>query len=421
MENGSSAGYNAAGAALAGALRQGPPAVARAALLAARERTLRLAEDYRAALGPQPHLPYAPELNPPLWELGHVGWFQEWWLARNPQRPLGVRADPDVARPLSLLPPADAWYDSSRVAHRSRWELPLPDAEATTRYLERTLAGTLDLLDELPPDADDDALYFFRLAVLHEQMHAEAGVYMAQGLGIPLRESREPATAGARGEVGVPAQSFAMGSDAQGFAFDNELGRHAVQLAPFTIDAEPVTWGAYLPFLEEGGYEDLRWWTPEGRAWLAGLRQRQPAALRQRDGRWEQLRHGRWHALQPEQVAMHLSAHEADAWCRWAGRRLPSEAEWECAALTSPGFRWGHVWEWTASAFEPYPGFIPHPYRDYSQPWFGSRRVLRGASPATAPALAHARYRNFFEPHRRDVFAGFRSVRTPDTQNASGV
>ena len=111
----------------------------------------------------------------------------------------------------------------------------------------------------------------------------------------------------------------------------------------------------------------------------------------------------------PDDAAVHLTAHEAEAWCRWAGRRLPTEAEWECTALTEPGFRWGQVWEWTATAFEPYPDFTPHPYRDYSAPWFGSRRVLRGACPATSPALAHPKYRNFFEPQRSDVFAGFRS------------
>jgi ergothioneine biosynthesis protein EgtB len=421
MEHGTSGVYSAAGVQAAVALRQGPPAALRAELLAARQRTLRLAEDYRAALGPVPSLPYAAELNPPLWELGHVAWFQEWWIARNPQRQRGFRADAGPRASPSQLPQADSWYDSSRVAHRARWDLPLPDAQATDRYLEQTFLRTLELLDQLPADADDDALYFFRLVTLHEQMHAEAGAYMAQNLGIPLRETRVPATARAGVDLAVPAQEFQLGAGEVGFAFDNELGAHRVALASFAIDAEPVTWGAFLPFLESGGYEDLRWWTPEGCAWLAGLRQRQPAGLRQRDGVWEQIRDGHWQPLQPEQVAVHLSAHEADAWCRWAGRRLPTEAEWECAALTQPGFRWGQVWEWTASAFTPYPGFTPHPYRDYSQPWFGTRRVLRGASAATAPALAHARYRNFFEPHRRDIFAGLRSVRVDDGPRASGV
>jgi len=405
MGNAASGGYSAAGAEEASALRHGPPSVVRAALLAARERTLRLAQDYRAALGPQLRVPHAEELNPPLWELGHVAWFQEWWIARNPQRALGTRADPGVQRPASLLPSADAWYDSSRVAHGTRWDLPLPDSEATAHYLEGTLAGTLELLDALPRDAGDDALYFYRLAVVHEQMHAEAAVYMGQGLGIPLREGDTHLTGTTRGELQVPASRFTLGTSGGGFAFDNELGPHEVELAPFAIDAEPVTWAAFLPFVEAGGYEDPQWWTPEGRAWLAGLRQRRPVEQPSRQ----------------DQFALHLCAHEADAWCRWAGRRLPTEAEWECAALTDPGFRWGQVWEWTASRFEPYPGFAPHPYRDYSQPWFGNRRVLRGASEATAPALAHARYRNFYEPHRRDILAGFRSVRTGDGSKPSAV
>ncbi len=402
-------------------MRRGPPAAVRAALLDARERTLRLAQDFRAALGPAPHLPYAQELNPPLWELGHVAWFQEWWIARNPQRALGIRASAGAQRAASLLPSADAWYDSGRVAHRTRWELPLPDSEATGLYLERTLVRTLEMLDELPQDADDDALYFYRLAAVHEQMHAEAAVYMGQSLGIPLREGHAPVAAAGHGELEVPAGRFALGAGEGGFAFDNELGAHEVELSPYAIDAEPVTWRAYLPFLEGGGYEDLQWWTPEGRAWLAGLRQRRPAGLRRTGTGWEQLRNGAWEPVREDQVAVHLSAHEADAWCRWADRRLPTEAEWECAALTSPGFRWGQVWEWTASPFEPYPGFAPHPYRDYSQPWFGTRRVLRGASTATAPAMAHVRYRNFYEPHRRDILAGFRSVRMDHGQKASGV
>lgn len=421
MRNGTSTGYSApADAALA--IRGGPPAAVGAALREARARTLALAADFAAALGPAPHVPYAEELNPPLWELGHVAWFQEWWIARNPQRQLGTAADPQAPRPAPLPRQADDWYDSSRVPHRRRWELPLPDLATTRSYLDETFARTLDLLGALPADAGDDALYFFRLVALHEQMHAEAAVYMAQSLGIPLRESREPARAEGLGVISVRPDAFRLGSPQErGFAFDNELGGVPVQLAPFVIDAEPVTWGDFLPFLEDGGYEDLRHWTPEGRAWLAALRLRQPAGLRRSGTGWEQLRHGRWQALQDREFAVHLSAHEADAWCRWAGRRLPTEAEWEYAALTLPQFRWGQVWEWTASGFEPYPGFVPHPYRDYSQPWFGTRRVLRGASSATAPALAHPRYRNFFEPQRRDIFAGFRSVRTDHGSKRSAV
>lgn len=411
MGNTTSGLYSATGPAQAAQLRHGPPAAVRAALLAARERTLRLAEDFRAALGAQPHVPYAAELNPPLWELGHVAWFQEWWIARNPERASGLRADPQAARPAPMLPAADAWYDSSRVAHRTRWELPLPDAQATDRYLAGTLARTLDLLDALPADAGDDALYFFRLAALHELMHAEAGAYMGQALGIPLRESALPPPVAETGELKVPAQAFPLGAPAGGFAFDNEQGAHVVDLAAFAIDTEPVSWGAYLPFVEEGGYDEPQWWSPAGRAWLATLHRRQPSGLRRTAGGWERLHDGAWQPLREQDAALHLNAHEAEAWCRWAGRRLPTEAEWECAALTAPGFQWGHAWEWTASAFAPYPGFAPHPYRDYSQPWFGTRRVLRGASAATSPALAHARYRNFFEPQRRDVFTGFRTVR----------
>jgi EgtB-related family protein len=125
---------------------------------------------------------------------------------------------------------------------------------------------------------------------------------------------------------------------------------------------------------------------------------------------WQQQRWGRWQALDSTLPACHLSCFEAEAWCAWAGRRLPSEAEWERAAVGRPdAFAWGAVWEWTASPFAAYPGFAAHPYRDYSAPWFGSRRVLRGASCATQPRLHHARYRNFFPPERNDIFAGFRS------------
>jgi iron(II)-dependent oxidoreductase len=232
---------------------------------------------------------------------------------------------------------------------------------------------------------------------LHEEMHAEAACYMARtlGLAIPPRALRaDPAQIASDCVLDVPGQVFRLGYSGPGFAFDNELGAHEVSIEPFRIDAQPVSWPRFLAFAEAGGYEQRQWWGEAGWAWL-------------RESKRRPLHEAQAHPSAG--AAMHLSAFEAQAWCRWAGRRLPTEAEWECAALTVPGFSWGQVWEWTASPFQPYPGFTPHPYRDYSAPWFASRTVLRGASAATSPTLAHPRYRNFFEPHRTDVFAGFRS------------
>ncbi|HSV46202.1 MAG TPA: selenoneine synthase SenA [Ramlibacter sp.] len=387
-----SLGYSAAQA-----LRSAGREPLRQALLAARERTLAWAQACEDALGSQAmRVPYRGTLNPPLWELGHIAWFQEYWIARNRQRARGVACEPGHARRPSLLAQADAWFDSGRVVHASRWELPLPGPQAIRGYLQQTLSHTLELLDALPADAGDDHFYFFRLTALHEEMHAEAGLYMARDLGIAVpgpacRDGGSPATAGPT--IDVPAQRFLLGYAGPGFAFDNELSAHEVELDRFEIDAAPVSWSRFLAFLQEGGYSQRQWWSDEGWAWVAQAQPAMPAVP----------------ARDLAGAVVHVNAWEAQAWCRWAGRRLPTEAEWECAALQAPGFEWGQVWEWTASAFLPYPGFVAHPYLDYSQPWFGSRRVLRGASVATADTLAHPRYRNFFEPQRRDIFAGFRS------------
>ena len=385
-------------------MRCGDAAAIEVALTAGRAQLLALFDGFERALGRDGlRIAYDPLLNLPLWELGHIGWFEEFWLARNSQRDRGAACDPRSPRAASQLQGADALYDSSKVAHTARWQLPLPDAADTRGYLSAVREGTLQLLRSCGPD--DDALYFFRWVLFHEDMHREAWHFMAQRLGIdlgPAMTGRAPSAVGAAGAANaagdwqVPAASMQLGSAGPGFAFDNELAAHTQAVAAFAIDRSPVTWARYLPFVEAGGAN-------------APL----PRHLRQVGGVWQQQRFGAWVPLDRDAPALHLTAHEAAAWCRWAGRRLPTEAEWELAATCAPAlgeaFEWGEVWEWTASPFAPYPGFAPHPYRDYSAPWFDGRPVLRGASFATTPHMKHPRYRNFFEAHRSDVFAGFRS------------
>ena len=371
------------------------PALA-VALRATRQRTLGLLDAWQRAR-PTLQVPQQPSLNPPLWELGHVGWFQEWWIGRNAQRARGTACEPDHGRSASYLNQADAFFNSGTVAHAERWHLPLPNLDATCRYLDAVLNDTLALLSEA--GTGDDDLYFWRLVLLHEDMHNEASVYMAQALGVPVPEAlaRRPGAILSMGatelhEGYLPAQTWHLGHFGAGFAFDNELDGHPHGLDACHIDLAPVSWARYLPFV------------------LATGHRLPPHVKRDGDG-WLACRFGLWQPLDLHAPAVHLSWDDAQAWCHWAGRRLPTEAQWECAAHTLSGFVWGEVWEWTASAFEPYPGFVAHPYRDYSAPWFGSRRVLRGACAATSNHMLSPRYRNYFTPERCDIFAGFRSVR----------
>jgi len=395
--------------------RQGSAAALADALQRSRSDTLATFASLEQAL-PNIRVPQRPELNPPLWELGHIGWFQAWWLQRFAARALGWRADPELPRGPALQTDADAWYNSSLVPHDSRWRLPLPDAAQTRANLARQLRATLALLNEGSGDAassDDDALYFFRLALLHEDMHHEASLYMAQSLGVPTDPARwqPPSLPAPPAPLDFAAGPWRLGSKADaGFAFDNELGAHEVELKAVQIDAQVLRWADYLPFVAAGAYGETRWWSEAGHQWRLAQAMQAPRYLRAEAGAWLQWRGGQWRALDLSQPACHLSQHEAQAWCSWAGRRLPTEAEWERAAISRPqDFRWGDVWEWTASAFAPYPGFQPHPYRDYSAPWFDGRPVLRGGSFMTQPRIKHPRYRNFFPPQRNDIPAGFRS------------
>jgi iron(II)-dependent oxidoreductase len=355
-----------------------------------RGRTLALLDAYVAALGEALVVPYSLQLNPPLWEIGHVAWFQDYWIARSRQRELGIACDPEHDRPEGRLAGADVLYNSSRVAHVTRWALPLPSLAATRDYLAASLDETLDLL--AAAEESDASLYFYRLSLFHEDMHAEAAIYMAQALDIALPDGLmpKPQVLQTNRALKIAAQPWTLGYSGPGFAFDNELQAHEEMVGDFEIDSEPVSWARYLHYLEVTGAAPPRY-------------------LRRQDGEWQCRAFGAWQPLDPQAPATHLSWPETEAWCRWAGRRLPSEAEWELAACTQADFRWGQVWEWTASRFLPYPGFAAHPYRDYSAPWFGERYVLRGASRATSPRMAHPRYRNYFTPERNDIHMGFRS------------
>ena len=312
-------------------------------------------------------LPEQPGWNLPIWERGHVAWFAERWTLRQPEPWHGAGCDASLPLPPGRC--ADAYYDSSAVPHARRWLLPLPDAAATRALLDAQLDATLQRLALL--DREDDAtLYLYRLVLLHEAMHEEAAWLMARQLGLPTPAAAVPPPGA---ELSVPAQRLTLGHEGPGFAFDNELAAQPVEVAAFRIDARARRWADVLPWARGAAYRDDRLWSPAGLAW--------------RGARWlpDALR------LLPEpdpgSAAEGLSAHEAEAWCRWAGRRLPSEAEWQ-AASRLPGFAWGEVWEWCAAPFAPFVGFAPHPYRDYSQPWFdGHHRLLKGASRCTPAVL----------------------------------
>jgi iron(II)-dependent oxidoreductase len=389
------------------------------ALIDVRNRTLASVSALEAAAGADGLRRLADagtdELDPPLWTLGHIGWFQEFWVGRNVQRSRGENADPRPPRLASILPGADSWYDPALQAPAARRALAqggLPDAAATRLYLVESLETSLDLLDATPEESDD-ALYFHRLALFHEEMHVEAFAVLAQTLGVALPAGllARIATQAPRPPLVFPATRWLLGAGSSGFRFDNEREPHPVAIPEFEIDAQAVTWAQFGEFVEDGGYDEPSHWSADGRAWVEQQARRTPRHVDQLRHGVLQHRFGRLARVPQTEPAMHVSWYEADAWCRWAGRRLPGEAEWEAAAHqgATRGFRWGDVWEWTASSFRPYPGFVAGPWREYSAPAFGRAKVLRGASFATPAALRSARFRRFEAPERDAGFFGFRS------------
>jgi gamma-glutamyl hercynylcysteine S-oxide synthase len=412
-----------------------------AMLDAARVRTLALADELAAEqwLGPRLDI-----VNPPLWEIGHLGWFEEFWCLRQGRRSAGsLRAD------------ADALYDSTHVPHRARWDLPLPDVAGTLRYLAEVRAA---LAAQLTGPTAPALAYFAQLSASHEEMHCEALTYSRQTLGYssPRRSAPAlPVEEYCAGDVEIAGGRFHLGAVADGtFVFDNEKWAHLVNVRPFRMARTPVTNAQFAEFVDAGGYQNRQWWGREGWAWRERAAAGAPLYWRRSGSGWLQRCFDREEMLAADEPVVHVNWHEAAAWCRWAGRRLPTEAEWELAAATVPGepgvkrrYPWGNaepdaatanlyggagrcvpvgafaagdsawgvrqmignVWEWTADWFQTYPGFVRDPYAEYSEPWFGNHKVLRGGCHATRNSLIRNTWRNFYTPDRRDVYSGFRT------------
>jgi gamma-glutamyl hercynylcysteine S-oxide synthase len=397
--------------------------------------------------------------NPLLWEVGHVAWFQEKWVLR-----CVLGRDP-------LRPEADELYDSAAVAHDTRWDLHLPPRDRTFAYACEVRSRVIDALQSAP--LTKRLAYHVQYSVFHGDMHCEALVDTRQRLSYPPPKFRDagfaaPASGERRcvGDAEVHGGKFLLGaSDDGAFVFDNEKWAHPVRVDDFAISRTPVTQAEFAAFVEEGGYRRQEFWSEVGWRWRVEAGATFPAYWRREPtGEWLRREFDRWLPLAPNHPMLHVNWFEADAWCRWARRRLPSEAEWEIAASGVPGatgrlipgvkrrFPWGddaptpertnldgrtlgavdvdqlpggdsafgcrqmigNVWEWTASDFLPYPGFTPDPYREYSQPWFGSRKVLRGGCWATRSRLIRNTWRNYYTPDRRDIFAGFRTCALHD-------
>lgn len=387
--------------------RNAPASELADALQDARDYTLTLFDCFLAAgLDAPENVPKLRIVNPPLWELGHIAWFAEWFILREAQS-----TEPAAAQRTSLLTKGDDWFDSGMVPHHARWTLGLPSAGALKTYCYEVLDRALDQLSRA--EDQPEALYPYRLALAHEDMHGEAYAYTLQTLGValPLCLAQQPSPAWAQGEIGFSGGTLQLGSapDA-GFVFDNEKWAHPCYVPPFAMDATLVSNAQYGEFVADGGYQNQKLWSSAGRQWLM-QQERSAPRYWQRDGkRWTGDRFGRQVMLPPQEPVRHVSLYEAQAYCIWAQRRLPREAEWEFAAVSGhAAFRWGDLWEWTCSPFEPYPGFSADAYREYSAPWFMTHQVLRGASFATRSRMRSAKYRNFYMPERDDMFVGFRT------------
>lgn len=373
------------------------------ALESARARSLLLLDPLDdAALCAQ----HSPLMSPLVWDLAHVGNYEDLWLVRR----LGAPA---------VLPEIDQLYDAFLHPRARRPELPLLSPREARDYVRRVRGRALEVLDRADLECEDQLLaggYVHRMVIQHEHQHDETMLATLQLSGLTVDQVVPTVSTGgwaARGEAKVAAGEFTMGTDLDPWALDNERPAHRAQVDDFFIDVEPVDNAAWIDFINGGGYEARDLWSEAGWTWRTEETQRAPLFWeRGPSGEWRQKRFGRVVDLLPNQPVQHICWYEGEAFAKWAGRRLPTESEWEKARSLDVLEHTGYGWEWTSSDFLPYPGFRPFPYREYSEVFFGpDHKVLRGSSWATDPSVARPTFRNWDFPIRRQIFSGVRTAR----------
>jgi iron(II)-dependent oxidoreductase len=331
---------------------------------------------------------YSPILSPLAWDLGHIANFEELWLVQT------------IADREPMHGDLGRFYDAIENPRRTRGELPILRDSELRAYMADVRERTLEVLEsvEIGPDAEDPLLrdgFVYEMLLAHEHQHNETMLQVLQMLDgyEPLRSVGTVAMATAEPEtVAIAAGVYEIGAAERGFAYDNERQRHSVELADFGIDRTAVANSSYMQFMEETGAEPPMYWERDG------------------EGGWVSTAMGRRAPIEPDHPVIHVSWEQADAFARWAGKRLPTEQEWEAAhdKLDSTG----QAWEWTSSHFLPYPGFEAFPYGEYSEVFFGGEyRVLRGSSWATHSHVVRPSFRNWDLPQRKQIFAGIRCAR----------
>ena len=356
-----------------------------AALQSCRRQTLALVKDLNAdTLSTQAH----PDFSPIGWHLGHIAYTESLWIVEHL-----------AGLPRSFLE-WDKLFAADVLPKAERQNLPV--LEILLAYLETVREQTLLILS---CKGCNEAEQLWHWLIQHESQHAETismvlAMHRLQQKDVSLSAQAIVSKSSSNPEmVFVESGDFFQGCDAPE-AIDNERPAHAVSTLSYWIDRTPVTCAKYQQFIEAGGYHTEKWWSPAGWQW-----QQQKQAIKPLY--WSQ------NESFNNTFVCGVSWYEAEAYARFVGKRLPTESEWEKAVSANLGceYAFGNVWEWTNSWFERYSGFQPFPYRGYSQVYFdGAHRVLKGGSWATPKWVCRPSFRNWYHPHRREMFAGFRCV-----------